>query len=83
MHYLHKYPAVDNITCNLSVVHNKRAYVESIHHKIQFVPTSGMQNWISPTGLDYVVHTEHVLNLDGKPIHYDDIDKELIDKLHL
>ena len=83
MHYLHKYPAVDNITCNLSVVHNKRVYAESIRHKVHYVPLNKAHSWSSPNGLDYIIQTEYAVKMDGELIHYDEIDKELVDKLHL
>ena len=80
---LHINPAVDTITCSMSLLHNKQLYTESIRHKVRYVPLNMAHSWSSPNGMDYIIHTEHAVKLDGELIHYDEIDKELIDKLHL
>jgi hypothetical protein len=80
---LHINPTTDTITCSMSLLHNKHIYTESIRHKVHYVPLNMAHSWSSPNGLDYIIQTEHAVKLDGELIHYDEIDKELIDKLHL
>ena len=80
---LHTTPNIDTITCSMSLLHNKQVYAESIRHKIHYVPLNMSHSWSSPTGLDYIIQTEHLLKLDGALIKYDDIDKKFLEKLHL
>lgn len=80
---LHINPTTDTITCSMSLLHNKHIYTESIRHKVHYVPLNMAHSWSSPNGLDYIIQTDYAVKLDGELIHYDEIDKELIDKLHL
>lgn len=80
---LHINPTIDTITCSMSILHNKQIYAESIRHKVHYVPLNRAHSWSSPNGLDYIIHTEYAVKLDGELIHYDEIDKELVNKLHL
>lgn len=80
---LHTNPAIDTITCCMSLLHNKRIYTESIRHKVHYVPLNMSHSWNSPNGMDYIIQTEHAVKLDGELIHYDEIDKKLLEKLHL
>ena len=80
---LHVNPTTDTITCSMSLLHNKHIYTESIRHKVHYVPLNMAHSWSSPNGLDYIIQTDYAVKLDGELIHYDEIDKELIDKLHL
>jgi hypothetical protein len=76
---LHIQPVIDTITCNLLVSHDKRLYDESIMHKIYYLHSHTR----NPNELDYVIQTDHAIKVDGNVVNYNDIDKYLVDKLHL
>jgi hypothetical protein len=83
MHFLNKYSAVDNITCDLCVFYNNKIYAETIRHKVHYVPHSGAHSWGLPNTPDYIIQTYYSLKLDGDRIKYHDVDKQLLENLHL
>ena len=79
---LHIYPGIDTITCSLLVSHDKRVYNESIFHKVHYLQDIE-RKYGKYTQLDYIIKTEHNIQLDGNIIRYDAIDKDFLTKLHL
>lgn len=79
---LHISPVIDTITCHLLVSHDKRVYNESILHKVHYLQDLECK-YGKYTQLDYIIQTEHNIQLDGNIIHYNAIDKEFLNKLHL
>lgn len=79
---LHIYPGIDTITCNLLVSHDKRVYNESLLHKVHYLQDAKCKLG-QYTQLDYIIHTEHAIQLDGNNVRYNMIDKDFLDKLHL
>ena len=79
---LHISPVIDTISCHLLVSHDKRVYNESILHKVHYLQDLECK-YGKYTQLDYIIQTEHNIQLDGNIIHYNAIDKEFLNKLHL
>lgn len=78
---LHINPVIDNITCNLRVLHGKHIYDESIFHRVYYLPEVSNKRG-EYAEHDYVIQTNHEIKLDSNVIMYNMIDKELINKLH-
>ena len=78
---LHIRPIIDTITCNLLVSHDMRVYNESLLHKVHYLPDVNRKITGYPAS-DYVIQTEHTIQLDGNIIQYNMIDKDFISKLH-